>query len=582
MAKEREGDAYEALTYIALRNLGLDIHWDISVKGFSINPDFVIGDIKSPTHWILVTSTGVAKNSVEKFWRNTGEIFEVKKNFDPPPKIINLVFENKQRGSTIKAMSSLSDIDFSVEKRDYGEILINFIERIVPNLPKEKVEKSLFIEQELLKNKSMSDAFEQFQKDLKSAFNESNNSTSLLWRLSRLYKGAPKTREIKQTFIRRGIAKLILISHDIRQEIYQHIYDKRVLNGSYPSYLYTLELLKRTVTGSKLIDHELVSIFKLLSQSEIEYVVQESPVNSMMRWIQPLQNLNNTNEFLRYVEENFSELSTSAGMRCHLERLYINPYDGLNQSEIGGEISIVWLFFFLIDLAKSYSGKSQDFGMGELTKQAVPKIQSGRFPANHTVWRLDLPNYFNRSPQSSLPDEVLNACSEVLASLLSNKLKKSGVIKAGNRILKMTITSNLEQKLIPYWLFQPLPTLLEYRLNQKDIAYEKISAHQSFVGEYVGNTRANTTPIIKTGKTLIHWKSSHDSHTNDKSKELAGRVQSLKFKFNKTFELRDEIKKFILIIDGTFTERNVQSLYAAGWDEIFYGDELNILLESII
>jgi len=73
------------------------LHWGIKPKGFDIDPDFIVGEIDSPLSWIMVTSTGSAKEFDKKFWRNVAEIFAVKRAFSSPPIVINLVFKESQK-----------------------------------------------------------------------------------------------------------------------------------------------------------------------------------------------------------------------------------------------------------------------------------------------------------------------------------------------------------------------------------------------------------------------------------------------------------------------------------------------------
>ena len=88
MAGEKKGEAFEALTYLALVGLGyvleVNLFWGKRPVGFSFDPDFVLGSLERPTHWLMLTSTLSSKNTPEKFWRNLAELFEVKRRFDKP------------------------------------------------------------------------------------------------------------------------------------------------------------------------------------------------------------------------------------------------------------------------------------------------------------------------------------------------------------------------------------------------------------------------------------------------------------------------------------------------------------------
>jgi hypothetical protein len=81
MANEKIGRVFEALTFLSLERIQMRPSWEKKHPKISIDPDIVLGDFDAPTHWLLLTSTISAKNSLEKFWRNMGELFEVKRVF---------------------------------------------------------------------------------------------------------------------------------------------------------------------------------------------------------------------------------------------------------------------------------------------------------------------------------------------------------------------------------------------------------------------------------------------------------------------------------------------------------------------
>ena len=91
--------------------------------------------------------------------------------------------------------------------------------------------------------------------------------------------------------------------------------------------------------------------------------------------------------------------------------------------------------------------------------------------------------------------------------------------------------------------------------------------------------RRNLGPEGQTS--VVFWKSAHGSHTYDKRKELSARARALRFTFDgSTIRARDGINKLILVIDGTF-EQTTSECCSAGWDQIFYPDEMDELVEAI-
>ena len=50
----------------------------------------------------------------------------------------------------------------------------------------------------------------------------------------------------------------------------------------------------------------------------------------------------------------------------------------------------------------------------------------------------------------------------------------------------------------------------------------------------------------------------------------------------KTFIKRPGVDKLILVVDGTWRQSDLDALIRAGWDEIFYPDEMDKLAKAII
>jgi len=65
----------------------------------------------------------------------------------------------------------------------------------------------------------------------------------------------------------------------------------------------------------------------------------------------------------------------------------------------------------------------------------------------------------------------------------------------------------------------------------------------------------------------------------DKRKELCGRIGAMKLCYS-PMELGQ--KKFFLVIDGFFDDQDLALLDQAGWDGIFYPDEMDELIRAII
>jgi len=68
-------------------------------------------------------------------------------------------------------------------------------------------------------------------------------------------------------------------------------------------------------------------------------------------------------------------------------------------------------------------------------------------------------------------------------------------------------------------------------------------------------------------------------------KELCGRAVALRYSWDlksKKFTPRRGVRKLTLVVDGTWRQSDLDALVRAGWDEIFYPDEMEKLAKAII
>jgi hypothetical protein len=97
--------------------------------------------------------------------------------------------------------------------------------------------------------------------------------------------------------------------------------------------------------------------------------------------------------------------------------------------------------------------------------------------------------------------------------------------------------------------------------------------------------QATKTTVLRKGKTLINWQSVSDAGRDHKKKELCGRAVALRYSWdatNKKFIKRPLVEKLLLVVDGTWRREDLLALARAGWDEIFYPDEMDKLVKAIV
>jgi hypothetical protein len=565
MAGERKGEAFEALTYLALTELGYELgknlFWGEAPKGFSMKPDFVLGSLENPTHWMMLTSTQSAKNTPEKFWRSIGELFETKQRFSPAPAVINLVGEAKQMDNLQHALTRLTDGEILVSEKDYGRILIDFIENEKENLPQNRQAKTKHLNQLISKDKDIGHAFSQYIDELKILLEKKTNDLSGLWDLLQSERKDYLTRGFRKTYVKRGIAKLMTLPKKIRQQVYDQI-KKGTGIKDMPKHAEKLGLASFDVSGWRVKDPEILNVLSILESTKIEEVIEEVFSERSDHWEKWLGEIRESKieDHKDYFLENHERLCTPEGMLHHL----------LSHNENGQK----WLFWYVIEVLKTHSGKKQGYGFSVLAQDVGYDQGISR---GYKV----LADWANHALKGQVPKNLLADVANALANRVS-KISQKEIVKISKEIADNYLENLFEQKFATYWLFEPVPLLLVDVLNQYEINPVRIQKFTTLAGEIIGLPDRIGAPVYKIGSTIIHWKSGYDKGKGHKTKELSGRAQALRFQYrDDQFSRREGIERMILVIDGTFTQKQIDTLLEAGWDEIYYPDELEQLAQSL-
>jgi len=566
MARERVGECFEALLVMSLVDSGWvdgrNLHWGVKPEGFPIDPDIVLGPIDQPTTWILATSSTSSKNSLEKFWRNIGELFEVKRRFRSIPNVVNCVLEAKQRDALQRALSSIVDGELLVEETDYGREAIECINRVADILPKSRPEKLVNLGELVKADRRTRRMQMSLKQDLKTAIKHRNKKYESLWDLVRGEKRSPVVPGRRETFVRRGLSKLMLFEPSLQERLISSaITGARI--ASVPPFARTLGLVEPVLGGFRCSDSDIKSAASTIGMKLALLVLAKSFESRPDNWTNWRAIFNSASpDSHAYVIRHYSELTTEAGMLSHLRKHAPTGYK--------------WLFTHLMEILKSDSGARQGYGYSALAADVGydTGISSGYLELSDWV------NGFLPTPRNkTLLKDVARALAVRLNALSIKRLQEmAGTIDAES------LKNVLEQKVVSYWLFEPLPLLILHALEQFGQTPRYQKKHPTFIGESLDNALGIAAPtVIVCNKTIICWRSAHDTGRHHKTKELSGRAQALRFQYSAgAFARRKTARKLILVVDGTFTQQQLEDLASAGWDEIFYPDEMDRLAKAIV
>lgn len=585
MANEKRGLIAEAIMHRALEKavkqqgvVGQVFH-NKKPSGMSVTPDLTVGqDSSDPEHVVLVTASGAEHNSHMKFMRNVGEIFEAKVQLPREAKVHSTYALSEQKEKVRNLMDLLTDSSIHIDDDGPTAYLSQWLDIPVTVNVKDRDARLAFVDNALLTDSRFQTAFDALVKTLRLSLGKTNTDLVPLWTLMREdYQQALNSLDTnplpqpRQTFVRRGIGKLMVLDKDTRKAVYDSLKTGDVIKGDVPAYALQLGFLQRTLGGTRLQDDEIRNVIELLGPEQCEKLIS-SASRAMWIWINPLRNLQRLTAHVDFVRDHYDQVTDPTGLKQILQDTYTDP------AKLSGEASDekVWPYEIMVSLLKAHSGKKQGYGLAQLAKD-VGKTAFG--PTGSQV-RFVIPPFIQR--QKPLSDEQLTALATGLAKRFGDTVPRDEINGLKDAVVEAVIKENLEDRLIPYRNFEPLVNLLKQAAAVSGVTLGQKENYTGWISEYADSGKAvATTPFIRFGDTLVHWKSASDAGKGHKVKELSARARIIKYQYDPetaTFSRRPEAQRLVLIIDGTFDAKDLRVLRLAGWDEIVYPDEISKIL----
>jgi hypothetical protein len=597
MAGEKKGKAYEALVKLALEQLkwkgvlSESIFWDEKPDGMSIVPDLTIGVSKDEPHiLLLITHSGAAGNSHMKTWRNMGELAEAKVCLPNIPRVFNIAFDSVIKENLKLALAASFDGQLLVGDLDYGKALQDWIDQNLKRFPKEKEAKVTFLDAESKSDKILKKLLKQFTDDLDKLLKQrASAELDALWTMERQRKHVTRVPRARNTFARRGLSKLLIFEDiDVALRLYS---GQRVAQTEIPGYAYDLLYTVRGAEHGPLAglamgratptDEEISNAVSLLGYSTAKYLLRKAPLGKIEGWLVSLRNIPHLRVIGDYIYDHYDQLCDSAILAKQLSHLHKDPSALVKDKSLPANWppQNIWLFEVLLELSRLDEDNSTAYGYAQLERDCEKIVGMPR--AGDPIYRMTIPGWVHRRIDVALPTKVLDGICVVISNKLSNIGKKRVKELLTDEALKKLLGSIIETKLCTYRLYEPLKLLIEHTTPRcTSVSY------RSCFGERAGlGGQATKTTILQKGKTLINWQSAHSTHTKDKKKELCGRAVSLRYTWdakNRKFVARPSVAKLILVVDGTWSRDDLNALARAGWDEIYYPDDMGELAKAIV
>lgn len=610
MAGERKGKTYEAIVFVILEQLKKkgkfkgDVFWNKTPKGMTIEPDLVVGnDIDHPSHIFLITHSGSAKNSDMKFWRNMGELAEAKTFIATIPHVFNIAFDSVIKKDLKKILAAAFDGQLIVGDTKYGGDIQTWVDQNQAGMPTKADDKADDVANHLAKDSKFRKLVTQLAKDIELLIQKRRPELDQLWKMERSRKSG-KAPIAKDTFMRRGIGKLLITSGSCCDYIERSGKIKESASESLRETLVKCGLAKKSLAGIRVSDAEMLWPLISIESGLIKKICFSQPREKMWSWIEPLYGLAAIDDEIKYISDNWTKLTEPKHLYerlkiCHAKPSFIAP------KKIPSESKWVWLFHLLIELIKLNTRTRTGYGLAKLisdlekhAKDSNHKKTVQDIVGTNVTWRagstlgLGLTDWHSTPSKQHFPlyDDDLARVAVVMANRLT-ECSPPDVVKDSDSIVQAIVQSNLETKIVTYRLLQPVETMIEIALDEHGLDREKLSFMEVCFSQMVKSSgialdpRSGGTTVIRSASTLINWQSVSDAGRDHKKKELCGRVAGLRYAWDpkgKRFIKRPSIKKLILVLDGTWRQEDLDTLCRAGWDEIFYPDEMDGLVKAIV
>ena len=561
----------EGAVVIALRRLGIpesEIHWDHTPAGMSIDPDVVVGkNPDKPVAVIFVTHASAERAGEKKFWRTVAEAIEAKR-LPSHPKILSILYPGNVKDALKGLYKSLFDSCIHLDETKYGGAFDAALSALTDKHGKKAKDDCLSVLEDAVSAGKVPE-FSKFKTELKKMLvAPAGPKHSLMASSSFAGKGRTPAKA-RQTSLRRSVCKLYTMPDDVR--------DALLGGASVPSLVphgLLLGWFSEGISGDiELVDGELQDFLATADPPTLEFLfgVIDDELPSFRAYAATLEASGECKFGNVWILDHFDDLRKPTGMASALEEVYRDPVKPL-KAIAGKPIALRshWLFQGLMAMLRTETGRADGYGYSVLGTEAGREREINAF-AGTTI-----APYINR--QKNLAVDLREDIARVLAGHLTRLGRRSCESLLG-RSAVVAAESVFNFQMMNYRFFNPVDWLVSRRLREERISHELPANHDSFLSTSVDAVPSRTGNLIKVddGRVWIKCQSAYDGRI-DKRKELCGRVGAMKL----CYSAKDLLKRrFLLVIDGSFDDEDLRLFVQAGWDGVYYYDELDELVAEV-
>lgn len=585
MAGEVTGKVYEAITKVALETAikgnrrGWSVLWHQQPDWVDIEADLTIGkDADSTEALVMVTHSTSEGYSQKKYWRNSAEFLQWKVQGPQPVRCFAVVFDAAIKEAIKKAEFSVLDGVLEVGARPYGRRLLAYVRARTGDFGASDAAREAHVQQLVTTDRDEFDAvfarmFDLLAADLASLVRSEAKEMGPAWDiLRRIHKRKISVPKARCTYVRNGIAKLMVFDDQARPAVYKVLQSgDNLADGEAPQYALDLGLVQEDICGAKVDDTEMLSAVRILGQDTCEAVIARAPAR-MQDFVDPVRSIGNIAAYSQFVVAHFDELKTGKGMLKWLKACYDDPAGILPKDR---KLSIpprdVWLFVYCMTLEKAEQQKVVAYGLSNLAAETgYPEIGAGGFV---------VPPFVHR--QKLLPTPMLTAISRVFAEKIQRIGRDQLAADDFTRSMKAMLIQRAMYVLSTYRNFDPLTWLVQAKLDAVGLKSAVVTV-PTFFKEVAGVASSTSVFIRVTDDAIVYTQMVTDAGRVHKTKELSARFRATKIKWDgKQFARRASANRIYLVVDGEWRDEDLEVLMRSGADNIFYPDEMNQLVAAL-
>jgi hypothetical protein len=572
MAGEREGKLFEAVVHKVLKQFispSCSFEWNEDVEELSVEPDFIFRSKDgSPYSFILVTYCASAKESNRKGWRNIGETAEIKKQFGSRAGCLGITLGKLKPGVESMLGAALDAHIYSGSNQCAAQ-LERWIDQNASIAGSTNMARSAYVEEVWKDIKSLTKWIVDELATRCDKFGRLKQVSPIndLWTdFSKLPKGS--VTSARNTSFRRGGFKLgVIAATNGAEETARGLFHADRI----PHSLIELGWLTPRAGGRLEADPEISWSLRFLNAEIVKSILADFESSDVTEWVNVVSNAQARAALCRWIVKRLPVyLESPKLLYDDCRDLSENPAVFCSRHKL---IHLTYMFPYelLVEVIRVAEGSKTAFGYSALERLCTDV--KGMPPRNNRFYRIVLSDWVRQRGNEDVNPEHLSKALEVLLKHIK-KTEWKGVRE--KELSQSYLESTLEFKILTYRGLDPVLSLLKAALPGIKVVFER----SPFPEEDAGQDGASL--FAEYNNNMIFWQSAQGSHTKDKKKELIGRLPSIIYKRTNNALTRKGYKGHFLILDGTWSQKDINALVGGGWTGVYYPDEIDQLAKAIV